>query len=1154
MWERVNLTVSVLPKVNPYPGLRPFQEQDAVRFFGRDREIDDVLNRLASRHLLAVIGVSGCGKSSLVRAGMIPVLRVGASESLPARWRIYTIYPGNAPLQALRGALGAPSDWPITSFDLVGHMRTQLNNGESLLLVVDQFEEIFRYRDETLAQDGGNAASLFVNLLLNAVEQREIPIYVLLTMRTDYLGQCSQFLGLPEALNDCYYLVPRLTRLQQQEAIERPLQEQGTVMHPALVQRLLNESAEDPDHLPVLQHLLRRLWENWNARGVNGPIGTTDYDDVGGWEDALNADAEHVLKQFEDDLEAIKRVFQWITDRGTGEQPVRRPRPVTECLEVSGLTRERLTEIIRSFHERGVLLPSDQPLINLSHESVMWQWSRLKVWIAEEAQHATQLRFLLQASQNRVPLTGLALESGLRSQSEWRRQKQSALRYLSSNELNETDAWIIRSEQLEHSSRRRRFWIFGAVGALVLAVIAVWLTWQQRNSAEARELSAWAAVSLAEDPERSLILGLHAWDKHRGMVPGLAEILHSAVLQSSSRRTLRGHRGPVWSIAWSPDGSKLATASGDNTAKVWEASSGRELLTLRGHQDAVWSIAWSPDGSKLATASWDKTAKVWLAISGQEVVTLSGHTDRVVSIAWSPDGNRLATTSWDQTAKLWDATSGRELLTLRGHQRRLRNVAWSPDGSKVATASEDKTAKVWEAATGRLLLTLEHQGRVRSIAWSPDGSKLATAGEEITAKVWSDSGQELLTLHGHQGSISAVTWSPDGSRLATASEDATGKVWETISGRELLALRGHQGRVSSIAWSADGNRLATASNDGTAKVWEAGPNGELLTLRGHRGRVWSIAWSPDGSKLATAGDDHTARVWAAATGFELLTLRSSQDPVVTIAWSPDGSKLATAGDDKMTTVWDTSSGAKLHTIAGHTNSIGTVVWSPDGKKLATASDDATAKIWDAFTGRNLLTLSGHKNRVVSIAWSPDGSTLATAGWDQAAKVWDVVSGREVVTLLGHLGSVLSIAWSPDGSKLATTSSDTTTKIWEAASGRELLTLRGHLGSVVGVDWSRDGSKVATASDDSTLKVWESDTGRELLTLRGGHRAPVMSVAWSPDGKLLASTGDDGIAQVYSFDQLEFLRLVRSRITRDMSPEECRRYLNRNGCPELPTVP
>jgi len=450
------MPVPVTGPVNPYPGLAPFDEQDAPRFFGRDREIDEVLGRLPSRRLLAVIGVSGCGKSSLVRAGVMPVLRMGIAPNLPARWRICTMTPGRDPLRSLATALGAPPDWPANSFDLVDRARDMLPPGESLLLVVDQFEELFRFRSETIVQDGGNRASLFVNVLLNAVDQREVPVYLLLTMRTDFLGACAQFRALPEALNDCYYLVPRMTRMQQQEAIEKPLQEQGGLIHPALTQRLLNDSAEDPDHLPVLQHLLRRLWENWTARGAVEPIGLEDYDAVGGWTNALRNDAEAVLGHFETDVEGIRRVFQWITERGTGEQAIRRSRPFSECMEVSGLSRDRLSEVIGAFQERGLLRPSDRTdasLVELPHESVTWQWPRLNGWVVEEAEQAAQLRFLLQAARQQVALTGLALESSLQLRSEWRKHRLTALRYFAPEELDQTEAWIDKSIELDRSQR-----------------------------------------------------------------------------------------------------------------------------------------------------------------------------------------------------------------------------------------------------------------------------------------------------------------------------------------------------------------------------------------------------------------------------------------------------------------------------------------------------------------------------------------------------------------------------------------------------------------------------------------------------------------------------------------------------------------------------
>ncbi len=1154
----------VATRTNPFPGLAPFDEPEAALFFGRDREIEEILERLASRRLLAVIGVSGCGKSSLVRAGVKPVLRIGAAKSLPGRWRIHTITPGKAPIQALRKAINASPAWPATSFDLVEHARQNLRPGENLLLIVDQLEELFSFRAETLSKDAGNTAALFVNLLLNAVDQREVPIYLLLTMRTDFLGECAEFRGLPEALNDCYYLVPRMTRIQQQEAIERPLEEEDVTITPSLLQRLLNESAEDPDDLPVLQHLLRRLFENWNARGADGPINDEDYTAVGGWKNAINQEADNVLNRFAAEEENVRLVFQWITDRGTGEKPVRRARPLGECAAVSGLGQKRLGEIVQAFQARGLLKPSDltcESLVDLPHESVMWQWTRLKSWIVQETERAAQLRFLLQSSRQRVPLVGLALDSAVKLRAQWKSERTRTLRYLQETELEAVDSWVAHSDRIAKLKRRRRMWLLAGIGTLVgvLAILAIWVSIRERtlrNAAEARELTAWTAVSLDDDPQRSLILGLYAWGKQRAMVPGLGDFLHEALLRSAIRLTLRGHKDAVWSVAWSPDGSKLATASKDDTAKVWEAATGRELLTLRGDQGPVECVAWSPDGSKLATAGEDQTVKIWEAATGRELLTLHGHEGHVMSVAWSPDGGKLATASRDKTARIWEAGTGRELLALRGHQDQVLSVAWSPDGGKLATASGDSTAKVWQAETGRELLTLHgHRARVERVAWSPDGSKLATASWDRTAKTWDAiTGAELLTLQGNQSSVLSVAWSPDGNWLGTAGGDRTAKVWDAKTGRELLTVRGHEGPVWSVAWSPDSDKLATASEDRTAKIWYvAGAGRELITLRGHQDGILAVAWSPDASKLVTGSVDKTVKIWEAVTGRELLTMRGHEGYVWSAAWSPDGSKLATASWDNTAKLWDAATGRELETLRGHQGYVMGIAWSPDGSKLATASRDGTAKVWEAATGRELQSLHGHPGHLMSVAWSPDGSKLATASDDATATVWEAASGRELLSLHGHEGSVLSVAWSPDGGRLATASGDNTAKVWDAITGRELVTLRGHQGQAMSVVWSPDGSKLATASLDGTEKVWESKTGRELLTLRG-HQGNVMSVAWSPDGGRLASAAQDRSVQVYLIDPVRLISLVRSRIDRNLTPEECRRYLDTDQCPALPQVP
>jgi WD40 repeat protein/serine/threonine protein kinase len=563
--------------------------------------------------------------------------------------------------------------------------------------------------------------------------------------------------------------------------------------------------------------------------------------------------------------------------------------------------------------------------------------------------------------------------------------------------------------------------------------------------------------------------------------------------------TFRGHTDGVWSAAISADGTRVATASLDKTARVWEARTGGEVLAFKGHNSFVRTAAFSPDGTRVATGSYDRTARVWDALTGAELLVLKGHLKEVASAAFSPDATRLVTGSFDRTARVWDARSGVVILTLRGHTDSVASAAFDPDGTRVATGSGDGTARIWDARTGTELVTLKgHTGAVTSAAFSPDGTRVVTGSRDRTARVWdANSGAELLALKGHLRDVTAAAFSADGTRVITASYDGTARVWDARAVAEALFLKGHTANVRSAAFSPDGTRVVTASHDGTARVCDARTAAELVTLKGHTGAVTSAAFSPDGTRVVTASSGRgptlwdartgAARVWDAKTGVELLALRGHTSHIWSAAFSPDGARVVTGSQDNTARVWDARIGAEILTLKGHTGAVWSAVFSPDGSRLVTGGQDGMAKVWDARTGVELLVLRRHTNAVTSVAFSLDGARLATGSQDNMAKVWDAQTGVEVFNLRGHTNAVTSVAFSPDGSRLVTGGEDGTARIWDVKAGAEVLTLNGHAGLVWSAAFSPDGTRLVTAGRDNTAKVRDGSPAPKSQNTGGGHR-------------------------------------------------------------------
>jgi WD40 repeat protein len=618
-----------------------------------------------------------------------------------------------------------------------------------------------------------------------------------------------------------------------------------------------------------------------------------------------------------------------------------------------------------------------------------------------------------------------------------------------------------------------------------------------------------------------------------------------------------GHTSPVTSVAYSPNGKYLVTASWDNTAKIWQASDGRLLSDLKGHTESLVSASFSPDGKYIVTASKDSTARLWLAANGRLLRELKGHkhwlnnatfspngkyvitasqdhtaiiwlvatglpvvelrhTNEVATAQFSLDGNYVVTASWDSTAKIWLAATGRLHKTLRGHTDFINTATYSPDGKAIVTASNDRTAKIWNAETGTMIAELEgHSNYVNGAQFSPDGAYIVTAAMDHTAAIWQAlDGKLLHRLQGHADAVISARFGPDGTTIATTSKDGTAKIWRTSDGRLLATLKGHTDAVSSIAFSPDNKYLSTSSWDETAKIWNA-PDGRLRSdLRGHTSVITAADFSPDGAFIVAASWDKTAKIWNALDGRLRYNLKGHADWVNSAVFSPDGKYVVTASNDSTARLWDVSNGAFIRELKGHNDWVSMAQFSADGAYIVTASSDNTAKVWRVSDGTLVSNLKGHTEKVRTAQFSPDGKYVATASWDDAAIIWLAATGQLLHRLRGHTDDVRTAVFSPDSKYVVTASWDSTAKVWSVLTGMLLSNLKGHTNALNTALFNPDGKQILTTALDGTARTWEGGTGRHISELKG-HRHSVNAGQYSPDGQTILTESWDGTAKLWN---------------------------------------
>jgi WD40 repeat protein/beta-lactamase regulating signal transducer with metallopeptidase domain len=611
-------------------------------------------------------------------------------------------------------------------------------------------------------------------------------------------------------------------------------------------------------------------------------------------------------------------------------------------------------------------------------------------------------------------------------------------------------------------------------------------------------------------------------------------------------------RAVVLALAYSPDGSTLASAGDDAVVLLRDVASGGVLGRLQGHTDAVSCLAFSPDGKTLATGSYDQTVRLWDVPSRRARATLAGHTNWVFSVAFSPDGKVLASAGHDKMVRVWDVLTGGETAALAGHLASVRAVAFAPGSgsSLLVSAGADRLILLWNLKDRLPRGRLEgHKGTVRALAFSPDRATLAAGSEDGDVTLWDmRTFRRRASFAGHSDIVTCLAFSPSGAILATGSLDTTVKLWDLNTDRERASLQGHTDGVSALAFASSGQQMATGGFDGVVRLWEpTSPIFSPAACHKYPGEPRGLAYAPDGRTLRAAGGGGTVS-WDVATG--LTRAPAGKDLATAIAQAPDGAIYATGGPDGMVHLIDSATGRELGVVKGHDGAVASVAFSPDGRVLASGGHDGKVCLWDAATRRPVGTFSTQPLPVSCVAFSPDGRTISAATCGEREEspghvvLWDVATGRQRGVLRGHERAVASVAFSPDGRLIATAGSDGIVRLWESGSlttrstlkygpcqsvafspdgrylasahqlgdvvlwdavaARQIGLLKGHVGLVRAVVFSPDGASVATAGTDETVKLWRLATRRQTAraTLRGEY-TPIWSLVYSPDGKTLA---------------------------------------------------
>jgi len=1122
----------------PFRGLLTFEEHHEKIFFGRDQEVADFTELMQRCGILTLMGPSGTGKSSLVKAGILPRLREASNPC------VVSMRPGNQPMLVLAEELArrleatdetAPSlamdadatqeesrsvelarafqESPTRLLEVLLQMADSC--GQPVLLFIDQLEELV-----TLVGEAERCAFLAaIAAVGTAADPRA---RVIQTVRDGFVGKLMQEniggdpLGRVEVVKP-----PGKDKLL--EVLLRPLEQVDYAFEDEeLPREMMEEVAGGAACLPLLQFAGQRLWagRDKSSRLLLRSV----YEDAGGVAGMLAHYAESVVpRSRQGDYQLAKGLLLRMVT------PERTKRSRSEEKLLQGMD-ERAAVVLRKLVEGRLVTvqqgPQGEREYELIHESLITSWDLLAGWIDLHDEDLLNLSGLLRGAET------------------WDAEGRPWARLLWGKPLTAALAWRSRCkldvppivEDFLQASRARWRGLWSIVGVVVLLVMAglALLALQYAREAEAAREASTLAEARRVEAERQ-----RAAVQREGARAALArgDLLQARGQLRASMETELSLQGraiwweinrtsQIWSrdlganphdLVFMPGGKSIAAASQDGTVQFIDATTGLVSEVLRDHTDQVLSIAVSRDGRHLASASWGGLIKL-RDLKARTVKVLRGHQAEVWSLAFSPDGSQLASAGNDRVVRLWSVPRGEPVGTLKGHEHFVRALAYSSSGDHLVSAGLDNMIRIWDTASKKELGHVSKEGlRILTVAISPDNKLVAAGGAGEGVWLWDVLGAGKLSAEARlapfstKDAVRRLRFDSGGKLLAATGWDGSVQVWNLNPGDLPRRLGSHGKRAPGLAFSPDGKTLATSGIDHTVRLWDVRKLGALPSGLGHTDGVMTGAVDPAGKLMATGGEDGTIRLWDLGSGEEVRVIKGRGGTVTSVAFSPDGKTLAAGSGDHAVRLWDPATGTMMKVLLGHTASVRCVRFAPDGRRLGSVSVDRTVRLWDTSSGLEVRRVEQHESAVMTLAFSPVGDLAASGDSGGFIAIWRPSSGQLVRTVKGHTRGVSGLDFGPRGKQIVSGSWDGAVKAWAVATGegRELARAEAR---VYRLDLSPDGSLVGVPYSDGTARLIPMAGGAPRV-LRG-HGAEVNSLRFSDDGKLAVTASDDGTARVW----------------------------------------